>query len=633
MRIGAVVTMLLVGIVTQSCRIEMPSLVELMIRDFKPGTGVRFPSIYDLGKSRAVALQSGFKDTLIIADDPTTGHGKAMKDIFINTGVSDRNILFVERFGYVDLIGNVGLRELISNEQENLRNATRVVHIPRRTPLDTSEDPARLRSTDNILFILSAGNTYSVDSTYITDQREADRDLYNKNHQHWRDGNYEFLLEVRNTNKVLWATSAHITRTHDIEPNRNVVSCGDIKENCFTIIPGQYTSDASARLSAMAFYLSQLYPTEEEVRETLEVCAVDIGEPGIDREYGRGLANLLCPRILEKELSIVSQYLQKEGETFTPKGGVLTGTWEAKGSALKVYMPLALEETLQPQYSGTVNGKITFKADSDSVTANFRAEADIEATFLMSITATAKDTLKGAGTYSTSPATVLTLKTGENTSRSYTYTATEDSLHLVHSLTLNEMLALLSGPIGDLADTVTKDLFASNPIQIKMSFAKRPEPKAPSMPQNVRQAGVTATTITLQWDPPADDVPVFAYHIVRYTDNSCTDIAESKGSAEQRVLFTDLVADTEYYFSVQGANLSGWSPQSSCITVRTQKTLLPADFNSDGIVNIPDFLLFVDVFGTREGDQNFDARMDLDGNGIVGIEDFLIFTAAFGQTA
>ncbi len=55
------------------------------------------------------------------------------------------------------------------------------------------------------------------------------------------------------------------------------------------------------------------------------------------------------------------------------------------------------------------------------------------------------------------------------------------------------------------------------------------------------------------------------------------------------------------------------------------------DFDGDGTVGISDFLLFVDVFGSRQGDEGYDARFDLDSNGTIGISDFLIFSENFGK--
>ena len=55
------------------------------------------------------------------------------------------------------------------------------------------------------------------------------------------------------------------------------------------------------------------------------------------------------------------------------------------------------------------------------------------------------------------------------------------------------------------------------------------------------------------------------------------------------------------------------------------------DFDGDGVVGIPDFLLFVDVFGSKDGQENYDAKYDLDGNEEIGIPDFLIFVDNFGK--
>ena len=57
-----------------------------------------------------------------------------------------------------------------------------------------------------------------------------------------------------------------------------------------------------------------------------------------------------------------------------------------------------------------------------------------------------------------------------------------------------------------------------------------------------------------------------------------------------------------------------------------------SDFDGNGVVDIPDFLLFVDVFGSKEGDEKYDARYDLNGDGEIGIPDFLIFVDNFSKT-
>ena len=268
--------------------------------------------------SKVVQKQGGYQGILIIGDYPDSGHGQSMKTIIMglaiygsgganDISIPEKNIVFFEDFGHVMRDSNGvatdsrGLWMLTSGEYENLHRYARVVHIPSRTTLTGVNDAPRI-AENNILFVLSAGNTYS---------SENRRDLWSKEHPYWQgdDGMqlYNNALATFKTGKVIVATSAMEEQNGDIVPLEEVVQCGDIAEWCFTVLPVSFTSDASARLAAMSFYLAQLYPTAEEIVETLNVCAIDIGEPGIDREFGRGLANIVCGPVWEKELEAAMQ--------------------------------------------------------------------------------------------------------------------------------------------------------------------------------------------------------------------------------------------------------------------------------------------------------------------------------------
>ena len=59
--------------------------------------------------------------------------------------------------------------------------------------------------------------------------------------------------------------------------------------------------------------------------------------------------------------------------------------------------------------------------------------------------------------------------------------------------------------------------------------------------------------------------------------------------------------------------------------------LISSDFDGSGQVDITDFLLFVEAFGTQSGQENFDSKYDLDGNGTIDVSDFLIFVDSFGK--
>ena len=58
---------------------------------------------------------------------------------------------------------------------------------------------------------------------------------------------------------------------------------------------------------------------------------------------------------------------------------------------------------------------------------------------------------------------------------------------------------------------------------------------------------------------------------------------------------------------------------------------LMSDFDGDGAVGFPDFLLFVAQFGLSQNYEAYDARFDLDGDGAIGFGDFLVFANHFGK--
>ena len=56
------------------------------------------------------------------------------------------------------------------------------------------------------------------------------------------------------------------------------------------------------------------------------------------------------------------------------------------------------------------------------------------------------------------------------------------------------------------------------------------------------------------------------------------------------------------------------------------------DIDGDGNVNFADFLTFAGKFGSRFGQERYDARCDLNADGQIDFADFLIFAANFGAT-
>jgi|GEM_PF-2499590 hypothetical protein len=57
------------------------------------------------------------------------------------------------------------------------------------------------------------------------------------------------------------------------------------------------------------------------------------------------------------------------------------------------------------------------------------------------------------------------------------------------------------------------------------------------------------------------------------------------------------------------------------------------DFDDDGTVGFPDFLLFAGRFGASEGEERFETVYDLDESGEIDFGDFLLFAATFGRTS
>ena len=88
-------------------------------------------------------------------------------------------------------------------------------------------------------------------------------------------------------------------------------------------------------------------------------------------------------------------------------------------------------------------------------------------------------------------------------------------------------------------------------------------------------------------------------------------------------------------FSPDGMTLFSGSLDGTMLQWDMSPYIIPqspnTDFDGDGTVSFPDFLLFVAQFGSSQGDAGYDARFDLDGDGVIGFGDFLIFVDAFGQ--
>ena len=118
----------------------------------------------------------------------------------------------------------------------------------------------------------------------------------------------------------------------------------------------------------------------------------------------------------------------------------------------------------------------------------------------------------------------------------------------------------------------------------------------------------------------------------------------SSGSLDDTILLWDVATENatlleghrnnvfSVAFSPDGMLLSSGSEDGTILLwdmspYITSQTPNP-DFDGDGTVGIPDFLLFVEHFGLSQGDAGYDSRYDLDRNDTIGIGDLLIFVNA-----
>ena len=210
-------------------------------------------------------------------------------------GVPKANIL-AHGPGTLDrrVLGPYGL--LTHPDNATLRAETLVVNrsvLPAFDELSVQHMPAH-----NIIFVAGAGNlTNNIRACGPTDPRI--RDLWRPDHPYFTCGGdfrhrYTSTMAAVRTGKALMATAAVRNQDGTIVPDTDVMMCGDTKEQCFAVEQSEVTSASAAGLSSAVFHLFQTYEDAEDVVRALKSCATDIGEPGVDREFGHGLVDFRC---------------------------------------------------------------------------------------------------------------------------------------------------------------------------------------------------------------------------------------------------------------------------------------------------------------------------------------------------
>ena len=250
------------------------------------------------------------KGKLVIAD-PTAHdegeitHAKGMKSIVTTMGVPEESLVVTTRG---DFFGK-------EDQWRKIWKETLVVGHPSAFAmyLSTRRVDSHIKGHD-FLHVAAAGNTYQ-------DEEMGSRNFWYPEHPHWQQnaGAFENAFEAFATGKLILATFAEVNYTQDtVTEHLDSVRCGMAKEYCYSVrrpyrLTG--TSSATSALSALAFYLSQLWDSPQEVVHVLNICAEDIGEPGVDEAYGRGLVSVVCDTVRDREVQVVAQSMQVTSDT------------------------------------------------------------------------------------------------------------------------------------------------------------------------------------------------------------------------------------------------------------------------------------------------------------------------------
>ena len=287
----------------------------------------------DLYNTPLIRSQGGYDGILIVSDFLNTSHSVSMLENIKSFGIPQENFIFsrdISAQTFLDgekIARNIGILDFFSrapswyssNKSFPPHSDVRVVGIPFFLPFSSHPSDGSISAIgeNNVLFVIPVSNTPTAG---------GDREIWHRDSSLWEKYNYrdfDWYMRLFSTGNVILASHVAYEEVDGeivVKPNLNVVKCGEAKEYCFSLFDslwprGAYSSHSTSQLSAIAFYLSQMYPTPEEIVATLRSCAIDVGEPGPDEEYGVGVVNLVCPEVLSKELTVAAQSLKASEES------------------------------------------------------------------------------------------------------------------------------------------------------------------------------------------------------------------------------------------------------------------------------------------------------------------------------
>ena len=274
-------------------------------------------------------------DPTIDSDNPT--HGWDMRTAALGMGIPEENLT---------IIGS-SFHDFFTKEKwKSLREETLVMAFPNTWAADLWSDTPAIVAEQNVLFVGGAINTDT--------KGYNRRDFWYPDHPQW-EGNDQWERAFANfaTGKVILAK--YVDRpdsTGQVTAYRGNVKCGLAKEFCYSVLRFDWqtgSSSASVRLGALAFYLFQLWDTPQEVVGVLNTCAEDVGEPGIDEEFGRGVVSVVCDTVQGRERSAVANSLNMSN--VSPVLSQMTRSGESRQLVPQSLSTKSVTEWFKPFYA------------------------------------------------------------------------------------------------------------------------------------------------------------------------------------------------------------------------------------------------------------------------------------------
>ena len=135
-----------------------------------------------------------------------------------------------------------------------------------------------------------------------------------------------------------------------------------------------------------------------------------------------------------------------------------------------------------------------------------------------------------------------------------------------------------------------------------------------------------------------DSITVLQHNVTSVVQIDIASLDESTTSNSSligtlRFRTTDAFSSTEIRLVRAGLDREGqFETVTTAISIALGITSPSLDFDGSGIVDFPDFLIFVSAFGSEEGQDKYDAKYDLNSDGKIAFEDLLILTDNFGKS-